>query len=558
MDNGTDVGARISNGCAGSRLTHVPGLTTPGLPSAATPEAKNQILAQSTARPARLGVHCSTMHTVDFPTGADGSRSTTATARAVIADALRPVDPAAARRVEAIKDWRSDYLPAIRELVAVAAANPTAAVDVSREGLRSLHERFVWAGDGEDEPLLGGLAASEHEGMDTFEVIGRGERRSDFSVPYQGKRLAGGDLHRQLDDWVARGIAEPTFADAVRAVMANPEWLDARDLQIVVIGAGSEMGPLRQLLDWGANVHAVDLPNSATWERVMATGKDSAGRLAVPVPRGSAYLDSAPDSRIAQLAGLDVLSQTDALLSWLREIDGGFTLGNYLYADGGAHVRLSMAIDAIGLLLSEEREDVSLAYLATPTDVFAVPEDAVAMARQKWQQRRTRRLLQAPLHLANLFEPAYRDTVIDDSGREVGIADCLVPQQGPNYALAKRLQRWRAIVARDGGQLVSLNVAPATRTRSVVKNRALAAAYAGAGQFGIEVFAPSTANTLMAALLVRDLRDPQSASNPAAALHNPMDLFADAANHGGIWRAAYEPRSVLSLAAVLGLFVRNA
>ena len=52
-------------------------------------------------------------------------------------------------------------------------------------------------------------------------------------------------------------------------------------------------------------------------------------------------------------------------------------------------MRLSMAIDAIGLLLSEEREDVSLAYLATPTDVFAVPEDAVAMARQKWQQRRT-------------------------------------------------------------------------------------------------------------------------------------------------------------------------
>jgi hypothetical protein len=180
------------------------------------------------------------------------------------------------------------------------------------------------------------------------------------------------------------------------------------------------------------------------------------------------------------------------------------------------------------------------------------------MARLKWDRRRTRRLMQAPLQLANLFEPAYRDTVIDDSGTEVGIADCLVPQQGPNYALAKRLQRWRAVAARNSGQLVSLNVAPATRTRSVVKNRALAAAYAGASRFGIEVFAPSTANTLMAALLVRDLRDPQSASNPERDLHNPMDLFADAANHGGLWRAAYEPRSVLSLAAVLGLFVRNA
>jgi hypothetical protein len=498
------------------------------------------------------------MHSVDFPAASTGTRSTTATGRAVIADALRGADPAAARRVESIKDWRSGYLPAIRELVVVAAANPQAAVRVAADGLESLHQRFVWTGQGVDQPLLPALANTAHEGMDTFEVIGRGERRTEFSVPYQGRRLAGGDLHRQLDDWVARGVAEPTFADAVRAVMANPEWLDLTGTQVAVVGAGAEMGPLRQLLDWGASVYAVDLPNRATWDRILLMAKESAGRLAAPVPRGSVYLDSAPDSRIAELAGLDVLTQADAALSWLREIDGPFTLGNYAYADGGTHVRVSMAVDALGVLLSRDNPDVSLAYLATPTDVFAVPEDAVAMARLKWDRRRTRRLMQAPLQLANLFEPAYRDTVIDDSGTEVGIADCLVPQQGPNYALAKRLQRWRAVVARDSGQLVSLNVAPATRTRSVVKNRALAAAYAGASRFGIEVFAPSTANTLMAALLVRDLRDPQSASNPERDLHNPMDLFADAANHGGLWRAAYEPRSVLSLAAVLGLFVRNA
>jgi hypothetical protein len=468
------------------------------------------------------------------------------------------VDPAAARRVESIADWRSGYLAAVRELVVVAAANPRASVAVSQAGLDSLHERFVWSSDDSDRPLVPALAVSDHEGMDTFEVIGRGERNADFSVPYRGKRLSGGDLHRQLDDWVTRGVAEPTFADAVRAVMAHPEWLDLRDLQVAVLGAGAEMGPLRQLLDWGATVYAVDLPREDTWNRIMATGKQSAGRLAVPVPRGSVNLDTAPDSRVAQVAGLDVIAQTDAVLAWLREIDGPFTLGNYAYADGGLHVRVSMAIDALAVLLSRTRTDLSLAFLATPTDVFAVPEDAVVMARERWEGRRTRRVLQAPLHLANLFEPAYQDTVIDDSGHEVGIADCLVPQQGPNYALAKRLQRWRAIVAREMGQRVSLNVAPATRTLSVVKNRALAAAYAGAGSFGIEVFSPATANTLMAALLVRDLNDPESASNPKRDLHNPMDLFADAANHGGLWRAAYEPRSVLSLAAVLGLFVRNA
>ncbi len=213
------------------------------------------------------------MHSVDFPAASTGTRSTTATGRAVIADALRGVDPAAARRVEAIKDWRSGYLPAIRELVVVAAANPQAAGRVASDGLESLHERFVWTEHGDDRPLLPALASTSHEGMDTFEVIGRGERRTEFSVPYQGRRLAGGDLHRQLDDWVARGIAEPTFADAVRAVMANPEWLDLSGTQVAVVGAGAEMGPLRQLLDWGATVYALDLPNPATWERILATAK---------------------------------------------------------------------------------------------------------------------------------------------------------------------------------------------------------------------------------------------------------------------------------------------
>lgn len=495
---------------------------------------------------------------VNFPAASDGTRSTSATGRAVIADALRTTDPAAARRVESIKDWRTGYLPAIRDLVVTAAANAQAGVTVSQSGLDSLHDRFVWSANGSDRSLMSALSVSDHEGMDTFEVIGSGQRRADFTVPYKGKRLGSGDLHHQLDDWTARGIAEPSFADAVRELMAHPEWLDLSDLTFVIIGAGSEMGPLKQLLDWGATVYAVDLPNPAVWERVLKLAEGSAGRLMVPVPRGSLQLDTASLSKVASVAGINVVTQTDALLAWLRSIEGPFTLGNYAYADGGMHVQVSMAIDAVSVLLSRANPDISLAFLATPTDVFAVREDAVAMARTRWNDRRARRVIQAPLQLANLFEPAYRDTVIDDAGREVGIADCLVPQQGPNYALAKRLQRWRAIVARDGGQLVSLNVAPATKTRSVVKNRALAAAYAGAGQFGIEVFAPSTANTSMAALLVRDLRDPRSAANPQRELNNPMDLFADAANHGGLWRAAYEPRSVLSLAAVLGLFVRNA
>ena len=126
-----------------------------------------------------------------------------------------------------------------------------------------------------------------------------------------------------------------------------------------------------------------------------------------------------------------------------------------------------------------------------------------------------------------------------------------MPQQGPNYLLAKRLQRWRATAARAAGTQVSLRVAPPTRTRSVVKNRALAAAYAGAHRFGIEVFDPATANTLMAAVLVHDLR------TGTKTLGHPWLDEAHQAAHGGLWTAAYSARSALGLAAVLGLGSRS-
>jgi len=257
---------------------------------------------------------------------------------------------------------------------------------------------------------------------------------------------------------------------------------------------------------------------------------------------------------VAQAAGADLLSQMPEVRTWVAEIAEPFTLGNYAYADGALHVLLSVATDTIAVDLLAERPDITLAYLATPTDAFMVPIEAVEESRRRWNTRGLSGLAQAPLRLLRQFEPNYPQTITTSNGRIVGINDSLVPQQGPNYALAKRIQRWRAIEARTAGTRVSLNLAPATRTQSVVKNRALAAAYAGAGRFGVEVFEPATSTALMSALLVHDLRNPKSAANPAVTLDNPMDLFAQGANHGGLWRAAYAPRSVLGIAALLGMF----
>ena len=92
----------------------------------------------------------------------------------------------------------------------------------------------------------------------------------------------------------------------------------------------------------------------------------------------------------------------------------------------------------------------------------------------------------------------------------------------------------------------------------MTRNRLLAGAYAGAHRFGVEVFDPSTSNTLMAAMLVHDLCDPGSVANPAVPLSHPLELLWSGANHGGLWRTPYAPRSVLGLAVVLGMVQRSA
>jgi hypothetical protein len=395
------------------------------------------------------------------------------------------------------------------------------------------------------------LSAPALASFATLRVTGTGERETGLSLPYRGGQLSGSALARQLETWVGGGIIEPSCADAVREVAAHPEWLRLPGRTVVALGAGAEVGPLEVLLAWGVRVAAVDLPSPPVWERVLRAARKGAGELLVPVsqqepaaPRPGPGDEDPGDEAIARRAGLDLVREIPGAADWLAGLDGPLVLGNYAYADGGANVTLCAAADALTLRLQASRPDLALAFLATPTDVFAVPPDAVACSARAYAARsRTARLAAGPLRAVSggrLLRPAY------PSGADPGISDTLVSQQGPNYALAKRLQRWRAALAREAGTTVSLNVAPPTRTRSVMRNRVLAAAYAGAHWFGAEIFEPATTRTLMAALLVHDLQ----AAGPAHA--HPWRDEADAAAHGGLWRIAYAPRSALGLAALLG------
>ncbi|WP_040337229.1 hypothetical protein [Candidatus Blastococcus massiliensis] len=475
---------------------------------------------------------------VVFPAGADGRRSTAALGRAVVADALRPVDAAGALAAERETNWRGGYLTHFRRLVEAGLTSPPGARAVAEAGLTALHSRMRVAGPEGETSLADLVGAPAGRALHTVAVRGTAEPERELSLPFHGRRLRGDGLLRQLDGWVASGVIEPTCAEAVRTVAANPEWLALPDSTVVVLGAGAEMGPLTALLRWGATVAGVDLPRAPLWERVLDIARGGAGTLLVPVDDAAAGVDPGR-------AGADLITEVPEVAAWAAGLPGRPVLGNYVYADGATNVRVSTAVDALTVRLAGARPELALAFLATPTDVFAVPADAVAQSVQAYAARsRPAKLLGRPLRTVSggrLLQRAYVP------GTDPGIADSLVAQQGPNYALAKRLQRWRATTARAAGSTVSMNVAPPTRTRSVVKNRALAAAYAGAHRFGVEIFEPATSNVLMAALLVHDLH---TGGGPAH--EHPWQDEACQAAHGGLWRAAYQPRSALGLAALLG------
>ncbi len=448
-----------------------------------------------------------------------------------MADALRKADPVGARAVENETNWRRGYLTHFRRAVEAGIGAPAAARTIAADGLRSAHELMRF----DDIALDAAIDSTPPEQtFSTRTIVGTEAPETELSIPYRGERLSGRALLGQLDRWVENGIITRSCSEAVQAVQDNPEWLRLEGDTVVVLGAGAEMGPYRAMLRWGADVVAVDLPRAGVQERVLETASPSAGTLRLPTRTDGDDADT----------GANLLTELPALAHWLDGLSGRLVVGNYCYADGATHVRLSMAADALANHLIRQRPDTALAFLATPTDTFAAPAEEVERANAAYSRRGLSRLVRTPVRAISGGRLLQRNYPPD---ADPGVCDALVPQQGPNYALAKRLQRWRATTARANGTTVSLNVAPATRTRSVVKNKALAAAYAGSHRFGVEIFDPATSNTLMAALLAYDLR------SGAAPQGEPWQDEAINAAHGGLWTTAYHPRSALGLAAVLGI-----
>jgi hypothetical protein len=460
------------------------------------------------------------------------------------------VAPEAAAAARAERNWRAGYPRHVRALVDASLADAQAPLSVARAGLAAIAARLRFVRDGADTSLAEAMAAPRRKMLRTASLAGRGDPApAPLAVPYRGRALAGDALLRQLDAWVAGGIVEPSFAQALRLVHDNPDWLDLADQHVVLLGAGAELGPFDWLARRRAQLVAVDLPRPAVWQRLLATAR--AGNGTLHLPARTEFDPAAGDEQLAQHAGADLLAETPEIAAWLATFESPLAIGAYAYLDGARHLRVAAAMDAIQAHRASTRPDTTLAMLGTPTDVCVVPAEVMRAAHARYVQRPlAARLWQQPLHWLSGGKLFARNIAPAAGG--FGIADVLIVQQGPNYALAKRLQQWRALAARADGHRVSTRVAPPSLTGSVLSNRMMGAAYRSAAMFGVEAFEPGTASSLMAALLVHDLRNPRSVANPATPLAQPLLLLADSAHHGGLWRAAFAARSALPVAALIG------
>lgn len=220
-----------------------------------------------------------------------------------------------------------------------------------------------------------------------------------------------------------------------------------------------------------------------------------------------------------------------------------------VYLDGATHVRASVAMDYIATTVASRREVVH-AYLGSPAMPYTISAEAHLAASQRHAEKS---ILNRILRLQSNALPEISAQTEAGEVYTAYVTDGVVNFQGPNYALAKTIQMWRAVLARASGQRVSLNMAPPSRTHSVQHSASAAAALEGMAWFPPNLgFDPTVVSSAMMQLLLFDLMAPNSSSDPACQLRHPYDLFWDTAFHGGAPRCGFKTESIGSAAYMFG------
>lgn len=493
---------------------------------------------------------------VQFPTDAKGQRSTTSAGKKIWAAAASLVDQKAADALTAEKDWRYKYGKHVMALADLQMKSPEVVLSAARAGLESVYSSFEFIRDGKTWKLSEAMESLTSESFSTWTI--QGSKTLDSAdckivLPFKGKTQESADVLKTVTMLSDAGALEPDVAAAMTELHAHPEWLDLSQKVFVLIGATSEMCPFKILLSLGATVVAIARPSKRLNKLVEQT-RSSPGTLILPL--SSPQTEGMSDEDVCKLAGADVLTQTPEIRNWLLSVAAGkqLVIGSYIYLDGEAHVRASVAMDAIVSGVCKGRPGCALTYLATPSNGYPIPQDAYEDSKKRLKNVPWWHGLMSTL-LGHFDKSARPQVPSADGTTQYCIFDGLTIVQGPNYALAKTIQNWRCILAREEGILVSANMAPASKTDSVMHVKTVAQAMNGMEAFEpLTAFEADTAAALMAYLLIYDLGCPTSPANPATKLDHPMMLFSSLGVHGGMWRCPWTMNSLGKASYVMGFF----
>lgn len=488
-----------------------------------------------------------------------GDRSSTPVAKSIMAAAVGAVSPEKADKILKERNWRFGYVKHFKGLVEEQMKSPENALAIAEAGLKKAYElfEFITPDGSQTSSFADTMEKKATDNFYTGHVKGEAApNKNILEVPYKGKTLSGDALKEQVDKWVSYGTIESSAGEAIKNCVDKPGYLDLSDRYFVLLGAGSAMGPFLVLMALGANVIAVDLDRPNIWNRLLSIAKKSSGSITFPMKVEQSSCKS--DEELSAAAGCNLFTDTPRIRDWLLDLypNKSLTVGSYAYLNGALHVQVSLAMDSIARDLSEKRK-ASLAYLCTPTDLHVITKEAHEESMTQFKAYSSKPYcLFMKLMGRGKFLRKNAMKPLPGKGGDFYVVNGLSVAQGPNYALAKRMQHWRAVVARSKGSIVSSNIAPATSTVSVVQNRTFAWAYEGMPYFKpYEIFAPETSNAVMSAILFSDLNDEKGSANPDTKLNNPNELFKYGSFNGGSWRCAYEVDSI-GEASVLIYFAR--